>query len=108
MLSRSVHPSDPITDNCEEPITKPLGDPKCITSDELRLLQNPDYLHGKQFLLLADSNDTQPTIFEVIGFTRKRDKTVTFEVLFEDSVDPIIMDEKEMMNMLGDSLYFPA
>jgi len=47
-------------------------------------------------------------MYEVISYTRKRDKTVTYDVLFDDCKDPITVDAKEIMRLLEDSLYLPA
>lgn len=47
-------------------------------------------------------------MYEVIGYSRARNKAVRFDVLFDDCDDSIEVNEKEMMGMLGDSLYFPA
>jgi hypothetical protein len=76
-----------------------------ITAEELRLFQDPENLHGKQFVLLANSNSG---MYEVIGYSRKRDRTVEYNVLFDDCGDPIMVNAKEMMEMLEDSLYLPA
>jgi hypothetical protein len=103
----SIHPrTGPITSNSERPISKPSADPRRITAEDLRLFEIPDNLHGKQFLLSPDSDES--SMYEVIGYSRKRDKTVTYDVLFDDCVDPVPVDAKEMKGMLEDSLYFPA
>ena len=89
------------------PFSKPLVEPRCITAEELQLFQNPDNLHGKQFIFSPDSDDTG--MYEVISYTRKWDTTVTYDLLFDDCEDdPITVDTKEMMRLLEDSLYFPA
>jgi hypothetical protein len=90
----------------ERPISKPSVDPRRITADDLRLFEIPDNLHGKQFLLSPDSDES--CMYEVIGYSRKRDKTVTYDILFGNCGDPFPVDGKEMMRMLEDSLYFPA
>jgi len=90
----------------EKPISKPLVDPRQITTEELKLFEIPDNLHGKHFLLSPDSDD-ESGIYEVIGYTRKRDKTVTYNVLFDDCGE-VPVEANEMMEMLKDSLYFPA
>jgi hypothetical protein len=95
-----------ITRDSEKPISKPSVDPRRITAEDLRLFEIPDNLHGKQFLLSPDSDES--CMYDVIGYSRKRDKTVTYDVLFDDCVDPIPVEVKEMMGMLEDSLYFPA
>ena len=82
----------------------PSVNPRLITAEELRLFESPENIHGKQFLL-SDSLG----VYEVIGYSRKRGRTVTYDVLFEDcGEDPIPVDAKDMMGMLEDSLYFPA
>ena len=95
-----------ITSNSQRPISKPSTDPRRITPEDLRLFETPDNLHGKQFLLLPDSDDS--CMYEIIGYSRKRDKTVIYDVLFENCEDPFPVDKKEMMSMLEDSLYFPT
>ncbi|KAI9453424.1 hypothetical protein BJY52DRAFT_1289528 [Lactarius psammicola] len=106
-LALSIHPTThPIISNCEAPPSKPLVEPRNITNEELQLFQNPDHLHGKQFLLSPNSGDSE--LFKVIGYSKKWDKMVTYDVLFDDCEDPIMVNEKEMMGMLGDSLYFPV
>jgi hypothetical protein len=96
----------PTKSNSERPISKPSVDPRRITPEELRLFKIPDNLHGKQFVLSPDSDES--CMYEVIGYSRKRDKTVTYDVLFDDCVDPVPVDGQEMMGMLEDSLYFPV
>jgi hypothetical protein len=88
--------------------SRPSADPRPITPEDIRLFETPDNLHGKQFLLLPDNDDDESCMYEVMGYSRKRDKTVIFDVLFDDCQDPILVDEKEMMGMLENSLYFPA
>jgi hypothetical protein len=45
-------------------------------------------------------------MYEVIGYHRKRDKSVEYDVLFDDCEDPILFDAGEMMRLLEDSLYY--
>jgi hypothetical protein len=105
----SMHPTSapPFAGTREAPLSKPSAEPRRITTGELRLFQNPDNLHGKQFILSADNHDS--VMYEVIGYSRKRDRTVEYDVLFDDcGGDPIMVNAKEMMTMLEDSLYLPA
>jgi hypothetical protein len=44
-------------------------------------------------------------MYKVVGYHRARDKALTFDILFEDCGDPIVVSEKEMIDMLCDSLY---
>ncbi|KAF8972291.1 hypothetical protein BDZ97DRAFT_1752873 [Flammula alnicola] len=104
-LAMSVHPTPPIQGNREAPLSKPMVEPRHITAEELRLFRDPENLHGKQFVLSAN-NDSG--MYEVIGYSRKRDRTVEYDVLFDDCGDPIMVNAKEMMAMLEDSLYLPA
>ena len=46
-------------------------------------------------------------MYEVIGYYRERDKSVQYDVLFEDCDNYIRVDAKEMMGMLENSLYLP-
>lgn len=101
-----MHPTPPIMDTHEAPLSKPSVEPRRITAEELRLFQNPENLHGKQFVLWADTCDS--VMYEVIGYSRKRDRTVEYDILFDDYKDPIVMNTKEMMGMLEDCLYLPA
>jgi hypothetical protein len=98
-------PTPPLTNNPEPPISKPLKDPRRITAEDLQLFQIPGNLHGKKFILSPDSDESG--VYEVIGYAMKRDKTVTYDVLFDDCEDPVLVTAKEMMGMLEDSLYFP-
>jgi len=94
--------------NCEFPLSKPdkSTEPRCITAPELQLFRSPDNLHGKQFILSPGTGE--PGMYEVIGYSRKRDKTIQYEVLFDDCPDPITVKAEEMMAMLEDSTYLPA
>jgi hypothetical protein len=106
IYSVSAYPTPPITDKREPPLSKPSVEPKRITPEELQLFRHPDALHGKQFILSPDTDDSG--MYEVIGYCRKRNKSVRYEVLFDDCEDPITVDSKEMMDMLQNSLYLPA
>ena len=92
----------------EGSVSKPSADPRHITPEDLRLFETPDSLHGKQFLLSPDNDDDESCMYEVLGYSRKRDKTVIYDVLFDDCRDPIPVGEKEIMGMLKNSLYFPS
>jgi len=105
-LSLSAYPTSPITNNCQSPLVKPAIEPRCITPEELQFFRNPENLHGKQFILSPDTRDYG--MYEVIGYSRARDKAVRFDVLFDDCDEPIAVNEKEMMGMLRGSLYFPV
>jgi hypothetical protein len=69
------------------------------------LFQIPDNLHGKRFILSPDTEASG--MYEVIGYYRERDKSVQYDILFEDCDDHIRVDAKEMMGMLENSLYLP-
>ncbi|KAH9039297.1 hypothetical protein EDB85DRAFT_1887481 [Lactarius pseudohatsudake] len=70
-LVSSTHPTPSQDPNCEAPLSKPLVEPRHITNEELQLFQNPENLHGKQFILSPDTSDSG--LYEVIGYSRKRD-----------------------------------
>jgi hypothetical protein len=95
----------PVVNNLEAPLIRPAVEPRHLTSVELLLFQNPDNLHGKQFILSPSTNES--VMYEVIGYYRKRDKTVRYDVLFDDCDDPIEVEAEEMMGMLEDSHYLP-
>ena len=58
-------------------------------------------------MLSPDWGDEEPEMYEVIGYSKGRDKSVKYyEVLFEYCPDPIRVDVKEMMGMLEDSLVY--
>ena len=98
-------PPSPITN--EALLSKRSVEPRRITSEDFCLFQNPEELHGKQFILSPNSVDSE--IFEIIGYSRKRDKTVTFDLLFDDGCeDPVPVDAEELMGLLKSSLYFPG
>lgn len=42
------------------------------------------------------------------GYSRKWDRTVEYDMLFNNCEDPIMVNAKEMMAMLKDSLYLPT
>jgi hypothetical protein len=46
-------------------------------------------------------------MYEIIGYYKKRDRSIRYDVLFSDCEDPVGFDETEMMGMLKDSLYLP-
>ena len=79
--------------------------PRRITAEELQLFQDPENLHRKQFVL-SDKDDSGK--YEVIGYSRKRDRSVEYDVLFDDCGDSIMVTAKEMIALLEDSLYLPA
>jgi len=107
LLSLSANPtSQKINNNSQSPLTKRAVEPRGITPEELRFFQNPDNLHGKQFIISPDTDDSG--MYEVIGYRRARDKALTFDVLFEDCDDAVAVGEKEMIDMLRDSLYLPV
>ena len=39
-------------------------------------------------------------MYEVIGYSMKRDKMVEYDVLFDSCEDPVTVNAKEMMGML--------
>jgi hypothetical protein len=85
-------------------VPKPAGTPRCLTADEIQSFKIPDNLLGEHFVLSPDSED--PVMYEVVGFYKGRDKSVQYDVVFEDcDDDPIRVDAKEMLRMLEDSLY---
>ena len=67
--------------------------------------QIPENLHEKRFTLSPDAGDTGT--YEIIDYRRERDNSVTYELLSEDSEDPIEITAEEMMGM-EDSLYTPV
>jgi hypothetical protein len=78
-----------------------------MTADELVKFQtNPNELHGSKFALRHNTGNLE--MYEVIGYHKKRDKSVEYEVLFESIPQhPIIYDAKDMEKMLWDSYYIP-
>ena len=66
---------------------------------KLQVFEIPDRKH---FLLSPDSEES--CINEIIGYTRKRHKTVTYDVLFNDDCWEVPVEVKDMMEMLQDSL----
>ncbi|KAF8320525.1 uncharacterized protein EI90DRAFT_3080488 [Cantharellus anzutake] len=93
----AVDSTPPPTDNHEPP---PISKPS-----ERELFQNPDKLHGKQFVLSPHTDESG--VYKVIGYHKRRDNSVQYDVLFDDCEDPILVDAGEMMRMLEDSLYIP-
>ena len=96
----------PTVNNCQVPLSKPTARPRCITTEDLHLFQIPDNLHGKQFILSPDADGSGT--YEVIGYYRARDKSVQYDVLFDDCDDPLQVGAEEMMGMLKNSLYLSS
>jgi hypothetical protein len=69
----SVHPTPPTTGNCEAPLFKPSVEPMHI-------------------ILSPDNEDSG--MYGVIGYSKKRDKTVKYDVLFDDCEDPVTVNAK--------------
>ena len=96
----SACPTPPILNNHEKPLSplsKPSVEPRHITIEEHQLFRNPENLHGKMFTLSSDDS----ALYEVIGYHKKRDKTVEYEILFDDCHgDSFTIGEEEMANML--------
>jgi hypothetical protein len=108
LCSRASHASNPDTlhavSNLELPLTKPSIEPRFITAEELQLFQSPDNLLGKQFILSPGTDESG--MYEVFGYSKKRDETIQYQVLFDDCADPITVNADEMMTMLEDSIVF--
>lgn len=88
----------------EAHISKPLVEPRHITAEELHIFEIPDNLLGKQFILSPSSDES--CLYKVIGYAKKLNKMVTYDVLFDDCGE-ISVETEEMMGMLKDSMYFP-
>jgi hypothetical protein len=102
----SLVPTPHSDDDDEPPLSNISVEPRLLTAEERRLFQNPDKLHGEKFILSPNTEDAG--VFEVIGYHRKRDKSVQYDVLFDDCYgDPMLLDEGELMHMLEDSMYLP-
>ena len=68
------------------------------------LFQNPEQLHGRQFLFSLDGIDSE--IFEVIGYSQRWDKTLTFDLTFDGSCEYLVpVNAGELMRILKNSLY---
>jgi hypothetical protein len=48
------------------------------------------------FILSSDADSDDSGMYEVIGYHNKRDKSVQYELLFDDCDNPIRVDVKEM------------
>jgi hypothetical protein len=107
---KAAHASPPISVvplaiKHDMPLFNSSVEPRSITTDELQLFRTAENLHGKQFILSPGTENS--VMYEVISYSRKRDKTYHYDVLFDDCEDHITLDAKEMMDMLEDSLYLP-
>ncbi len=81
--------------------------PKALSAGELQsFVGQPDLLHGRKFLLSPNTEDE--IMFEVVSYMRARDKTVRFEILFEDCGDSLMVDQEEMNSMLEDCHIYPS
>jgi hypothetical protein len=47
-------------------------------------------------------------IYEIVSYCRLKDKSLCYDVQFNDCDDTITLDEEELWNMLVYSLYIPA
>ncbi|EDR08840.1 uncharacterized protein LACBIDRAFT_326415 [Laccaria bicolor S238N-H82] len=65
-----------------------ITQPRRMTAEELQLFQDPENLHRKQFVL---SGKDDSRMYEVIGYSRKQDRTVEYDVLFDDCGDSIMV-----------------
>jgi len=108
-LSRSgyrqpPHPTPPTIPDlkCSPPNPSKL---RPITAAEvLQFGSDPELLYGRQFILSPDTDASESTTYEVIGYSKKRDKSIEYEVLFDDCPeDPIMVGMEEMKDMLRDS-----
>jgi hypothetical protein len=65
-------------------------------------------LHRKhwQFLIASDTDDAG--IYEIVSYCRLKDKSLCYDVQFNDCDDTITLDEEELWNMLVYSLYILA
>ncbi|PSS31131.1 hypothetical protein PHLCEN_2v2336 [Hermanssonia centrifuga] len=86
----------------------PSVTPKALSADELQSFEGqPELLHGRKFLMSPNTEDE--VMFEVVSYTRARDKTLQFEILIEDCGDsPLMTDQKEMDSMLEDCHVYPS
>jgi len=73
-----------------------------MTADELVKFQtNPEFV--------LQHNIDNLERYEVVGYHKKRDKSIVYEVLFESiPQDPIMCDAKDMEQLLWDSYYIPV
>ncbi len=92
----------------ELPTARPrITTPKAVNAGELQsFMRQPDLLHGKKFLMSPNTEDE--IMFEVVSYTRTRDKTLRFEILFEDCDDSLMVEQKEMKSMLEDCHTYPS
>ncbi|KAF9783942.1 hypothetical protein BJ322DRAFT_887153 [Thelephora terrestris] len=93
---RQPSPPAPIPSDRQSPPPKPAVEPRRTTAEDLRSFKLPENLHGKRFTLSPDAGDSGT--YEVIGYRRERDNSVTYELLFEDCEDPIETTAEEMEN----------
>ena len=105
-LRDPTDPSPSFTSDYEPPLLKSSVEPRCLTTKEHQGFQNPDKLHEKQFILSPHTNNSVK--YKVIGYHKKRDKSVQYDVLFDDCGDLILLNVEEVMKMLEDSLYIPT
>ncbi|THG99154.1 hypothetical protein EW026_g3142 [Hermanssonia centrifuga] len=82
--------------------------PKALSAGEIQsFMGQPDLLHGRKFLMSPDTEDE--AMFEVVSYTRARDKSLRFEILFEDCDDSsLTIDQEEMNSMLEESYIYPS
>ena len=73
-----------------------------MTSKDLQEFEVPDNLHSKSFVFSPDSGDTGR--YRVVGYCKGRDKSVHYDILFDNLNDPIRVVAKEMMELIGNSL----
>ncbi|KAH7903917.1 hypothetical protein BJ138DRAFT_1167418 [Hygrophoropsis aurantiaca] len=88
----------------EHPTSKPStpAEPRKLSPDELASFKDTERLHGQRFLLPPDTRDTEEAqvAYEVIGYARARDRSLRYDVLFDDCEDPIHYDEAGMRRIV--------
>ena len=106
-ISSIIHrnPTSPVG---EDHLSKLAVKSRRVTPEDIQSFQIPDNLHGKQFMFSPDACTDDSASYEVIGYYVARDKSVQYDVVFDDCDDYIRVDAVEMMRMLEDSLYLSA
>lgn len=105
--SESSHPTPSISPYPKHSLAFPACptlESRAMTLEKCRNFESvsvSDMLHGEHFILSPNTSESMG--FEVIGCCKK-DKSIEYELLFDDCVDdPIRVGQEEMKNLLQES-----
>jgi hypothetical protein len=98
-------PEDTLAVLKQPPTSKPTHH---VTADELNSFAHDSFqLIGRQFML-DPQGSTEPDrlFYEVVGVGSSKERGKWYEVQLESCVDPVFLDDQEMMDMMTSSVLF--